>query len=200
MNQEKMVELFKMVEKTSKGIPASAWDSSVPVVSDGNIHHAYLTNGIEEPNCYNHLCHMLYNAAEYDEFILNINSPGGIIDSAFMIIDAIKSSKAKTTARLSGTVASAATIIALVCDDVITSEGLSFMIHNYSSGMQGKGHEMKARQQFIDRQLNRAFRDYYLGFLNQDEIEDVIEGKDIWFDNEEVDERWKMKKVFDSKV
>jgi len=71
------------------------------------------------------------------------------------------------------------------------------MIHNYSSsGMQGKGHEMKARQQFIDRQLNRAFRDYYIGFLTEEEMSDIIEGKDIWLDHEEVSERWALKKSF----
>lgn len=136
---------------------------------------------------------MLHTASENDEFILNINSPGGIIDSAIMVSDAIKCSNARVTARLTGTVASAATIIALVCDELITSDSLAFMVHNYSSGSQGKGHEMKARQQFIDRELNRAFRDYYQDFLSESEISDIIEGKDIWLNNIEVDERWKNK-------
>ncbi len=138
---------------------------------------------------------MLYNAKEYDEFVLNINSPGGIIDSALMIIDAIKTTPAKVSARLTGTVASAATLISMACDEIYPTQGLSFMIHNYSSGgMQGKGHEMKARQQFIDRQLNRAFRDYYIGFLTDEEMSEIIEGKDIWLDHEEVAERWARKK------
>lgn len=69
------------------------------------------------------------------------------------------------------------------------------MIHNYSAfGMQGKGHEMKARQNFVDRELNRTFKDYYIGFLSEEEINDVIEGKDIWLNFEEVNDRWATKK------
>ena len=64
------------------------------------------------------------------------------------------------------------------------------MIHNYSSGIQGKGHEMKARQTFIDNELNKSFERYYLGFLSEEEITDVIEGKDIWLNSQEVMQRW----------
>lgn len=194
MTQDLILELPKDLEKALKANIPNEWETSVPVVSEENRYFVYLTSEIEEPSSYNKLCHMLYNAKENDEFILNINSPGGTLDSSLMIVDAIKSSKAKVSARLTGTVASAATLVALVCEDIYASEGLSFMIHNYSSGMQGKGHEMKARQQFIDRQLNRAFKEYYLGFLTKEEIDDVIEGKDIWLDNEEVMERWNQKK------
>lgn len=194
---DKMIELSKILEKACKANTPNEWESSVPVVSDGNRHFVYLTTQVEDPHNYSQLCHMLYNAKEYEEFVLNINSPGGTLDSALMIIDAIKASPAIVNARLTGTVASAATLIAMACDEIYPTQGLSFMIHNYSSGgIQGKGHEMKARQQFIDRQLNRAFRDYYNGFLNEDEMSDIIEGKDIWLDNEEVAERWARKKSF----
>jgi ATP-dependent Clp protease, protease subunit len=194
---EKMTEFTKILEKACKASIPNEWESSVPVVSDGNRHFVYICSDIAEPSNYNKLCHMLYNAKEYDEFILNINSPGGIIDSALMIIDAIKTTPAKVYARLTGTVASAATLISMACDEIYPTQGLSFMIHNYSSGgMQGKGHEMKARQQFIDRQLNRAFRDYYIGFLTDEEMSEIIEGKDIWLDHEEVAERWALKKSF----
>jgi ATP-dependent Clp protease, protease subunit len=196
MSQDKLLKLLQDVEKSlRKGNSASAWDEYTPIVSEGNCHSVYLTGNIEEPYDYSKLCHMLYSANEYDEFRIVINSLGGVLDSAFMIVDAIKNSKARTTCRLTGTIASAATIIALSCDELETSSNLSFMIHNYSaSGVHGKGHEMKARQNFIDRELNRSFQEFYTGFLSEKEIEDVIEGKDIWLNNQEVEERWKNKK------
>jgi ATP-dependent protease ClpP protease subunit len=107
-----------------------------------------------------------------------------------MIIDAIKNSDATVTAKLSGTVASAATIITLACDKVVTTPYLSFMIHNYSTGMQGKGHELKAYQNFTDRELNRAFRDIYRGFLTEEEMDRVIDGLDLWINEVEVLDRW----------
>ena len=63
-----------------------------------------------------------------------------------------------------------------------------------------KGHEMKAHQEFVDKNLNNAFTDYYGGFLTIQEIENVIDGKDLWLGKEEVDRRWLLRKEFLSKV
>lgn len=196
MSQEKLEKLLTDVEKSLKTKSSnSEWDDFVPVITNGNFHIAYLTEEIKDPSLYNKLCHKLLTANEHDEFTLLINSPGGILDSAFMVVDAISSSNAKIKCRLTGTVASAATIIALTCDEIETSFNLAFMIHNYSSvALSGKGHEMKARQKFMDKELNKSFKKYYSGFLSDEEIEDVIDGKDIWINAEEVNERWKKKK------
>lgn len=194
MSKEKLVELMENVDKALRRSAASPWDEYVPFVSHGSTHTVFLTNEIGEPSLYNHLCYKLMAANDQEEFNLIINSPGGMLDSAFMIADAIENSKAKVNCKLAGTVASAATIIAMSCEGIATSASLAFMIHNYSSGMQGKGHEMKARQTFIDRELNKSFNKYYLGFLSAEEIEDVIEGRDIWLNSEEVEERWQHKR------
>lgn len=195
MSQEKLIKLIENVDKAlKKSSNTNAWESYVPISSFENTHYVYLTNTFDEPNYYNELCHMLYNANDYEEFILVINSPGGILDSVFMIIDAIKNTKANVICKLAGTVASAGTILALSCDELMISSNLTFMVHNYSSGFQGKGHEMKARQNFIDRELNKSFKEFYSGFLSDEEIEDVIDGKDIWLNESEVLDRWNNKK------
>jgi ATP-dependent protease ClpP protease subunit len=54
-----------------------------------------------------------------------------------MIAAAIKHSKAKVIGQLSGTVASAGTLITMACDEIVVTPHLSFMIHNYSGGMAG---------------------------------------------------------------
>ena len=59
---------------------------------------------------------------------------------------------------------------------------------------------MKAYQEFVDKNLNNAFADYYGGFLTPQEIESVIDGKDLWLGKEEVDRRWLLRKEFLSKV
>lgn len=172
--------------------PTRIWDLVVPIVVDTKEKtiKAYLTGSIEEPCMYNELCHLLIAASADTEVTLYINTPGGIIDSAFMITNAISNSKAKVVAQLSGTVASAGTLISMACDDVVASQHLSFMIHNYSGGMAGKGHEMKARQKFTDDHLNNAFTSFYSGFLTDDEMSKVIEGTDLWMGTDEVADRW----------
>lgn len=169
----------------------SPWDKYVPIVTNKNYTDAYITDQIDEPSQYNELCFALKTASPAEIFTLHINTPGGVIDSAVMIIDAIKSSKAKVIASINGTVASAGTIITLACDQVLVADHTSFMIHNYSGGMVGKGHEMKARQEFVDSQLNASFRVFYKGFLSEDEMEDVIDGKDLWMGKDEVMSRLK---------
>lgn len=54
-------------------------------------------------------------------------------------------------------------------------------------------HEMKARQEFSDRSLEIAFKDFYTGFLTEEEIREVIGGKDLWISEDEVLERWALK-------
>jgi ATP-dependent protease ClpP protease subunit len=168
------------------------WDLLVPIVVDkkANTIKIYLTNAIEEPLNYNEACYMLDTADKNTVVEIYLNTPGGIIDSAFMLADAIKRTKATVKAYLSGTVASAGTLVTMVCDQVEVSPHLSFMIHNYSGGMAGKGHEMKARQKFTDDHLNEAFKSFYSGFLTDEEMERVIEGTDLWMNSAEVQERW----------
>jgi ATP-dependent protease ClpP protease subunit len=173
--------------------PTRVWDLEVPLVTNRFHTDAYILDSIEEPAVYSELCHKLRTAEKGDTFTIHLNTPGGMIDSAMMIIDAIKASKAKVTAQLTGTVASAGTIIALSCDQVAVADHTAFMIHNYSGGLSGKGHEMKARQEFIDSSLKAAFESFYQGFLTEKEMKDVIDGKDMWMGKDEVIERWSYK-------
>lgn len=173
----------------------SIWDNEVPIIvsEDGNI-TAYLSDQINEPFTYNELCHRLRTAPEGTTTTLHINTPGGIIDSALMIIDAIKQTKAKVVAHLTGTVASAGTIISLACDELILGDHLTFMIHNYSGGLVGKGHEMKAHQEFVDKNLNEAFMNFYIGFLSTKEMAEIIDGRDLWLNKDQVASRWAKRK------
>jgi ATP-dependent protease ClpP protease subunit len=108
-----------------------------------------------------------------------------------MIREAILKSKACTIAHLSGTVASAATVIGLSCDDLLVSPFLSFMAHNYFHGVQGTGNQVKDYVDFTDRELKRAFRLIYTNFLTEEEIQLVTErDKEVWLNEVEVAERW----------
>lgn len=171
----------------------SVWDTHCPIVksTDGRHVEVFLTDHIATPDMYNELVFELQQAKLGDEWTFYINNGGGAVDSAFYIINAIKHSKAHTTAKLSGTIASAATIIALHCDDLEVSPFISFLAHNYYHGAQGTGNQVKDYVDFTDRELKRAFRIIYKNFLTDEEIKLVTErDKEVWLNELEVAERW----------
>lgn len=170
----------------------SIWDNAVPIITtDSGDVTAYISDQIDEAFTYNELCYRLKHAPAEATVTLHLNTPGGYLHSAMMLVDAIKNAKAKTVAYLTGTVASAGTIIALSCDELIVSDHLSFMIHNYSaSGLSGKAHELKAYQTFTDLNTEKDFRFFYKNFLTEKEMNSVIDGQDLWMNSEEVIRRW----------
>lgn len=172
----------------------SIWDKQVPMVKEGNTVHAYIADEITEPSAYNEVCHLLmFRVTADDTVCLHLNTPGGIIDSANKLCEAIEKSPAKVVAVMTGTVASAGTLITMVADEIKVAKGTSFMVHNYSGGVSGKGHEMRAQQEFVDHELNIYFTDMYKNFLTPEEIHAVIDGKDMWMGKDEILERWSNK-------
>lgn len=171
----------------------SIWDAHCPILksSDGRNVEVFITSNIATPDLYNELVFTLRQAKSGDRFIFHINNGGGIIDSAMYLIDAMRHTKAHITCKLSGTVASASTVIALACHELEVSPYLSFMVHNYFHNTQGTGNQVKDYVDFIDRELKRAFRIIYKNFLTDDEIQLVTErDKEIWLNELEVAERW----------
>jgi len=173
---------------------SSVWDKEVPIVKQDGKYHVYISEDIANPSVYNELAHTLkYKVEPDDEVLIHLNTPGGIIDSANMLYDAIINCPGKTTAYLTGTVASAGTLIAMAVDNLEVAEGTAFMAHNYSGGVAGKGHEMRAQQNFTDEQLSLFFGQVYAKFLTKSEIKEMIDGKDLWMGKKEILKRWARK-------
>lgn len=174
------------------------WDEYVPIIKQGRDTRVYLADHIEAPSAYNETCFLLDNAIKYDNIAFHVNNGGGYVDSGVMLIDAVERTKATTIAKLSGTVASIATVFVLACDKIEIADHTSFMIHNYSGGVQGKGGEMKSQMEFMSAELAITFRKVYAGFLTPDEIEAVIDDKDMWLNKTEVLARWDARKRKDA--
>jgi ATP-dependent protease ClpP protease subunit len=180
---------LELLFKEEKKDTMSEWDKDVPITVRGKVVTAYLMSEIYEPEVYNELCYTLeYTSADYVRLVMN--NGGGQLDSMLSIIDAIKRSNATVVAVLSGTVASAATMIALACDEIEVADHTSFMIHSSSGGTTGKHHETKAYMEFSDKNLENIFKDLYKSFLTDDEIAKVLEGKDMWMGKKETLERF----------
>ena len=168
----------------------SVFDNYVPIISEGRHTDIYLTDSIEAPAEYTEACRVIERAYKEDTITLHINSGGGWVDTGFMLVDVIGRSNAVITAKLSGTVASIATIIALSCDKMVVAEHISWLSHNYSAGIQGKGGEMKAQMEFMSAELAISFKKLHEGFFTPGEMDAIIEDKDMWLNRTEILGRW----------
>ena len=166
------------------------WQDPVPIVATGDTYHCYLHDEVTEPFDYTKFCLLLRTADKTKQIRIYLNTPGGDLSSTLGIIDAMTECQATITAVLSGTVASAGTMITMFADEVEVSPFISFMIHYYSGGSFGKGNEIREEVRFNENHKPFIFNSIYNGFLSKKEIKDVINGKDMWMGRTEILERW----------
>jgi ATP-dependent protease ClpP protease subunit len=163
------------------------YKQTIPV----GIYHFYISGEIKEARYYAELLNVLKTAEVHDTVILYINSEGGDLFTTIQIISAIEKSSANVITSLDGCAYSAATMIFLAGKKHIISPYCTFMIHNYSGAMVGKGHEISSQLKFTDNFIKTFTNKIYKNFLTQAEINDVINGKDLWMDAVEVEKRLK---------
>lgn len=149
----------------------------------------HLDQDILEPSYYRNLITVLNNATENDLVVLNINSQGGMLDSAINIMDALSNTRAHTLAYTTGSCYSAATLIALSCNSVEVGEFSNWMIHDGSYGVVSKSTDIVNRASFENKFIRKLFKKVYVPFINETELEDIMRGLDLWLTSEEVQER-----------
>ena len=116
-------EVYQEEDGTSTVVEDEAQTISAATVSA-------IKNKIKESCYYRDLIEVLNNATEQDLVVLNINSGGGMLDSAISIIDALRNTRANTLAWISGSAYSAAGLVALSCQNVEVGEFATLMCHN----------------------------------------------------------------------
>lgn len=148
-----------------------------------------LDEAVVNPAYYRDIVNMLYGAGEHDTVVFTINSPGGRLDGLLSLLDAIASTNAKTIASLTGSAHSAASILALHCDMLDVGPYSTMLCHNVSYGYSGKGSDVLSHVQHVSKTSEKLFRDTYKDFLTEEEIAEVLAGKELYLDAEEIEER-----------
>jgi ATP-dependent protease ClpP protease subunit len=163
---------------------------SRPIAS---LHELYLSGEIDSPENYIEWFQTIRHASENDIIKIYINSPGGDAFTAIQFIRAIQESDATIIMSVEGMCASAATMIFLQGHSFEVSEHSVWMIHNYSSGVMGKGHEIHSQAIFDKGWSEKMIREIYKDFLSEKEITKVLDGADLWMGGDEVIKRLKAK-------
>lgn len=160
-----------------------------PNSKGGFLQQHYITNTIVTPDIYIDFIQDVRLSNVNDDIYIYLNSEGGMVDTGIQIINAINESRAPVFTVLDGKASSIAANIFLAGDSQIVYNHGSVMIHNFSAGVQGKGHELLQTVTGFQQYITKLMHDYYIPFLTEEEFDRVIDGKDFWFTADEVRER-----------
>lgn len=145
---------------------------------------------ISEPDDFADEFQLFAGAGPKDTVHLQVVSYGGRVDTCHMVRRAIEECEAKVTGWIGPMCASAAGAIILACDEWEVDDMSSFMVHtgSYATGW-GKSPDVVAYAAHQDKMTTKFIRTTYTGFLTEEEILKVLDGKEFWFEGEELIER-----------
>ena len=154
-----------------------------------HIHEFYLSGVIDSPEKYSAVFAEIRQAPSQDTVYIHINSPGGNAFTAIQFLRVLFETQATTVASIEGMCSSAATMIFLACQHHEITNFSIFMIHNFSAVSMGKGHEIYQNavhtKDWSEDLMNKMYKD----FLTENEIKEVLEGKDLYLTGDQVNAR-----------
>lgn len=149
-----------------------------------------LERDITEPDDFAEEFAALQQAGPDDVVKILIMSGGGDFQTCLQIIRAIKACDAYTIAVIGVECASAASAIALACDDWEVDEMSGMMVHTATIALgQAKLRNVLAAAEFNQKMIERFVDMAYTGFLSEEELLDVKNGHDLYFDGQDLADR-----------
>lgn len=149
----------------------------------------YLSSAVVEPAAYDSLCALLRGMTERDSVQFYINSPGGSLAGGMAIIQAMRDSPALITTVLHPRGYSMGALLFLAGDILDVRENCQLMFHHYSSVLHGKGNEQAAEVNASVSWYGAIARELCFGFLTEEELDAMLQGKDFWMQTPEIEER-----------
>lgn len=154
-----------------------------------HLYEYYISGAITGPEDYVEIFDQIRHAREDDEVRIYLNTYGGDLYTAIQFMRVLSETQALVTCSVEGACMSAGTLIFLNADIFEVTPHSSFMIHNYSGGTMGKGSEMHAQIVHEKKWSEKLFKEVYEDFLTTKEIDEILAGRDLWMEVEEVAER-----------
>jgi ATP-dependent protease ClpP protease subunit len=153
------------------------------------LHEFYLSGPVLDAEEYIEWFDCIRNASEVDTIRIYINSPGGDLYTTLQFLRVMSDTAATIVTSVEGACMSAATMIFLHGHTHEITPHSLFMFHNYSAGTFGKGGEMYDQLQFERKWSENFMRAVYKDFLAEDEIQSMLNNRDIWMTSDEVAQR-----------
>ena len=154
-----------------------------------NQHKIRLNGDITEPESFREELNVIENLGENDSVTLVINTNGGELDSAVEFCSAIVGSEGYVHGHISGCAHSAGSMIFLKCHSYSVSPYATMLIHCPSGGFLGKFADTFSEAEHYREWTRFFYEDVYSGFLTQEELDRVLDGKDMWLNARQIEER-----------
>lgn len=154
-----------------------------------NHYRVFLDKDVEEPSKYRDLIQCLISASENDMVELIVSCDGGQLDSTIDIVNAIRCSEAFTRAVITSNAHSAGSMISLACEEVVALPHSCMLVHQPRGGSVGRHSEMVQHGDFSKEWMKNFYYDIYEDFFTTNEIDTVLNGKDIWLTADQINDR-----------
>ena len=148
-----------------------------------------LARQITDPDHFYEEFQVLKQATEDDIVTMDVVSPGGSLDTCVLFTRAMRKCAAPIMAYIGPTCASAAGAIALNADGWEIDEMSSLMVHTGSFGVGGKTRDVVNHALHQQKMVERFVNLTYSGFLTEEEIEQVLNGKEFYFEGDDLAQR-----------
>jgi ATP-dependent protease ClpP protease subunit len=90
------------------------------------------------------------HALRTDKIHLHVNSPGGIVFDAVAMFEALRTHPARKIVHVDGLAASAASMLAMVGDEIEIARGARMMVHDAQGGAWGSPADLLAAAELVD--------------------------------------------------
>jgi len=148
---------------------------------------------VQEASYYRNVAHAVSSATGDDVVRYRINSPGGRLDGLIALLHATVGTQATVVAEIVGECHSAASILALHCDEIFVGPYASMLCHSVRYGYAGKCADVEAYVKHTTKTTEKLMRETYTGFLSEEEIDDLLKGRELYLDSAEIIERLKLR-------
>ncbi len=149
----------------------------------------HIDEPIRSAKYYRSVVQELGDLTENDEVIFRISSPGGDLNGLVALIEAIRNCDADILAVITGQAHSAASMLALSCPNVAITPSANMLVHFVSFGSGGKAWDVVSHVHHTVDYSTAIFKEIYQGFLTEEEMQNIIEGKELWLQAPEIEER-----------
>ena len=187
-----------MTDKDLDILDFSPSKGRVPKKVTAVLYEFYMCGEITGPSDYIEWYDVIRHCNPDDTVKIYINSGGGDLFTAIQFMRVLAETDATVVVSVEGLCASAATLIFLCADVFEVTPHSSFLFHNYSSGVWGKGGEQFSQVTHERKWSERLLKEIYEDFLTVPEIASLLANSDLWMDVDEVvkrmEERIKIRK------